>query len=317
MPVRCGCREYCANIWRYYCEQCHEPESKNPQHRQAENIPAQVILQNYMFERLLVQLASSAYKDKFVLKGGMLVAAIVGLDNRATMDLDTTLKNLPLTPEAIRSALEQVAAVPFDDGVTFEVGKISPIREDDIYGGYRVMLTAHFDTLITPLSIDVSTGDAITPHAVQYQFSEIFDDEKSYELWAYNIETVMAEKVETILRRGVFNTRPRDFYDAYMLATTQKFDKAVFTEALNATATHRGTAQQIVDVPAILHNIETSRELKSMWEKYRKQFAYAAHIEYSLSAAAAEHCCHLLLLLCSSGRQHGRADPGGIQHRSL
>ena len=105
------------------------------------NIPAQVILQNYMFERLLVRLATSAYKDKFVLKGGMLVAAIVGLDNRATMDLDTTLKNLPLTPEAIRSALEQVAAVPFDDGVTFEVGKISPIREDDIYGGYRVMLS--------------------------------------------------------------------------------------------------------------------------------------------------------------------------------
>ena len=218
------------------------------------NIPAQVILQNYMFERLLVRLATSAYKDKFVLKGGMLVAAIVGLDNRATMDLDTTLKNLPLTPEAIRSALEQVAAVPFD---------------------------AHFDTLITPLSIDVSTGDAITPHAVQYQFSEIFDDEKSYELWAYNIETVMAEKVETILRRGVFNTRPRDFYDAYILATTQKFDKAVFAEALNATATHRGTARQIADVPAILRNIESSRELNSMWEKYRKQFAYAAHIEYS------------------------------------
>ena len=230
---------------------------------------------------LKVRLAASAYKDKFVLKGGMLVAAIVGLDNRATMDLDTTLKNLPLTPEAIRSALEQVSAVPFDDGVAFELGKISPIREDDIYGGYRVMLNAHFDTLITPLSIDVSTGDAITPHAVQYQFSAIFDDEKSYELWAYNIETVMAEKVETILRRGVFNTRPRDFYDAYILATTQKFDKAVFAEALNATAAHRGTARQIADVPAILRNIESSRELKAMWEKYRKQFAYAAHIEYS------------------------------------
>ena len=229
------------------------------------NIPAQVILQNYMFERLLVRLAASTYKDKFVLKGGMLVAAIVGLDNRATMDLDTTLKNLPLTPETIRSALEQVAAVPFDDGVTFEVGKISPIREDDIYGGYRVMLNAHFDTLITPLSIDVSTGDAITPHAVQYQFSEIFDDEKTYELWAYNIETVMAEKVETILRRGVFNTRPRDFYDAYILATTQKFDKAVFIEALHATADHRGTAEQIIDVPRMLHNIGESPEPRSMW----------------------------------------------------
>ena len=244
------------------------------------NIPAQVILQNYMFERLLVRLSASAYKEKFVLKGGMLVAAIVGLDNRATMDLDTTLKNLPLTPDAIRSALEQVCAIFLDDGVVFEIGTISPIREDDIYGGYRVMLNARFDTLLTPMSIDVSTGDAITPYAVQYNFSEIFDDEKSYELWAYNIETVMAEKVETILRRGVFNTRPRDFYDAYILTTTQKFDKAVFAEALSATAKHRGTAEQITDVPGILHNIEESPELRAMWDKYRKQFAYAQDITY-------------------------------------
>ena len=244
------------------------------------NIPAQVILQNYMFERLLVRLSASAYKEKFVLKGGMLVAAIVGLDNRATMDLDTTLKNLPLTPDAIRSALEQICAIPLDDGVVFEIGTISPIREDDIYGGYRVMLNARFDTLLTPMSIDVSTGDAITPHAVQYNFSEIFDDEKSYELWAYNIETVMAEKVETILRRGVFNTRPRDFYDAYILTTTQKFDKAVFAEALSATAKHRGTVEQIADVSEILRNIEESPELCAMWDKYRKQFAYAQDITY-------------------------------------
>lgn len=244
------------------------------------NIPAQVILQNYMFERLLVRLSASEYKEKFVLKGGMLVAAIVGLDNRATMDMDTTLKGLPLTPQAIRSVLEEICDIPFDDGVVFEVGKISPIREDDIYGGYRVMMNARFDTLLTPLSIDVSTGDAITPHAIPYQFSEIFDDEKFYELWAYNIETVMAEKVETILRRSVFNTRPRDFYDAYILSTTQKFDKSMFSEALKATAAHRGTTEQIADVSGILYNIETSAELKTMWDKYRKQFAYAADIVY-------------------------------------
>ena len=244
------------------------------------NIPAQVILQNYMFERLLVRLSASEYKEKFVLKGGMLVAAIVGLDNRATMDMDTTLKNLPLTPEAIRSALEEVCGIAFDDGVVFEIGTISPIREDDIYGGYRVMLNARFDTLLTPLNIDVSTGDAITPHEVQYNFSEIFDDGKSYELWAYNIETVIAEKVETILRRGVFNTRPRDFYDAYILTTTQRFDNAVFANALKATANHRGTAQQIADVPGILRNIEESPELKTMWGKYRKQFSYAKDITY-------------------------------------
>ena len=244
------------------------------------NIPAQVILQNYMFERLLVRLSASEYKEKFVLKGGMLVAAIVGLDNRATMDMDTTLKNLPLTPEAIRSALEDICSIAFDDGVVYEIGTISPIRKDDIYGGYRVMLNARFDIMLTPLSIDVSAGDVITPHAVQYNFSEIFDDEKSYELWAYNIETVMAEKVETILRRGIFNTRPRDFYDAYILTTTQKFDITVFEDALKATANHRGTTDQIADVPSILHNIEESPELKTMWDKYRKQFSYARDITY-------------------------------------
>ena len=244
------------------------------------NIPAQVILQNYMFERLLVRLSASEYKEKFVLKGGMLVAAIVGLDNRATMDMDTTLKNLPLTPEAIRSALEDICSIAFDDGVVYEIGTISPIRKDDIYGGYRVMLNARFDIMLTPLSIDVSTGDVITPHAVQYNFSEIFDDEKSYELWAYNIETVMAEKVETILRRGIFNTRPRDFYDAYILTTMQKFDITVFEDALKATANHRGTTDQIADVPSILHNIEESPELKTMWDKYRKQFSYARDITY-------------------------------------
>lgn len=245
------------------------------------NIPAQVILQNYMFERLLVRLSVSRYKEKFVLKGGMLVAAIVGLDNRATMDLDATLKKMPLTPEAIGSALEEICNIAFEDDIVFEIGTISPIREDDLYGGYRVMLNARFETLLTPLSIDISTGDAITPHAVRYSFSEIFDTEKSYELWTYNIETVMAEKVETILRRSVFNTRPRDFYDAYILATTQKYDKSLFADALRATANHRGTMQQIADTHAILDNIEESLELKKMWDKYRKQFAYAADIDYN------------------------------------
>lgn len=245
------------------------------------NIPAQVILQNFMFERLLVRLSVSDFKDKFVIKGGMLVASIVGLDNRATMDMDTTLRNLPLTPEAIHNALLDICSISFDDGVTFEIGKISPIRDDDIYGGYRVMINAKFDTLITPLSIDVSTGDVITPHAVKYSFTEIFSEDKTFDLWAYNIETVMAEKIETILRRGVFNTRPRDYYDMYILSTTQRFDKLVLKDAIMATAKHRGTTEQIKDVPTIISNIEGSTELKTMWDKYRKQFSYATTIEYN------------------------------------
>ena len=190
------------------------------------------------------------------------------------------LKSLPLTPEAISAALQSVCAIKSDDGVTFAIGTVTPSRDDYISGGYRVMLNAKYDTIVTPLSIDVSTGDAITPNPVEYTFSEIFDDEKSYRLWAYNIETVMAEKVETILRRGVFNTRPRDFYDAYILVTTQKFDKALFAAALAATAAHRGTTEQISDIPTIMKNIEESSELRAMWDKYRKQFAYAENIKY-------------------------------------
>lgn len=251
------------------------------------NLPAQVILQNYMFERLLVRLAKSEYKDKFVLKGGMLVAAIVGLDNRATMDLDTTLKNLPLTPEKIKTALGEICDIPCEDEVSFEISNIAPIN-----GGYRVMIKAKYGTLLTPLSIDVSTGDAITPKAVEFTFHEIFDEDKSFSLWAYNIETVLAEKVETILRRTVFNTRPRDFYDAYILATTQKFDKSIFKEALQATAEHRGTTEQISNVDLILKNISESKELRAAWDKYRKQFAYAENISYESVLAELQKLIH-------------------------
>lgn len=246
------------------------------------SIPAQVVLQNYMFERLLVRLSVSKYKDKFVLKGGMLVAAIVGLDNRATMDLDTTLKNLPLTPKSIQATLQEICSIGMDDDVTFAIGNITPIRDDDIYGGYRVSINAQYDTILTPLSIDVSTGDIITPNPVSYTFCGIFDDTLSFDLWAYNIETVMAEKVETILRRSVFNTRPRDFYDSYILYTTQQISKPLFLEALSATAAHRGSVEQIENIPSSLKTLTSSKELQNMWDGYRKQFTYAGEISYDM-----------------------------------
>lgn len=243
-------------------------------------IPAQVVLQNYMFERFLNRLSVSEYKDKFVLKGGMLIAALVGIDNRATMDLDTTLKNLPLTPEAIGQALNDIFEIDLGDDITFSLKGISPIREDDIYGGYRVALNGVYETIITPMTIDVSTGDVITPDAIKFDFTGMFDDKLTFEVWAYNIETVLAEKVETILRRSVFNTRPRDFYDAYILITTQSFDRQLFAEALKRTIEHRGAEKQINDFNDTLAIIESSEELKKMWSNYQKQFAYAKDISY-------------------------------------
>ena len=244
------------------------------------NIAAQVVLQNYMFECFLARLSVSEHSDKFVVKGGMLIAAIVGLDTRSTMDLDTTLRNLPLTEEKISDAINTICKIDMKDDVVFAVKSIEPIRKDDIYGGYCVRLDAVYDTIITPLSIDVSTGDVITPDAVKYEFSGIFDEDIRISLWGYNIETVIAEKVETILRRGVFTTRPRDYYDVYILGTTQEYDKKTYKEALKATAEHRGSTEQISDVVGILKQISESDDLKDMWRKYQQKFTYASDISY-------------------------------------
>lgn len=244
------------------------------------NIAAQVVLQNYMFERFLERLSLSEYSDKFVVKGGMLIAAIVGLDTRSTMDLDTTLRNLPLTEEQISVALSTICKIELKDDVLFKIKSVLPIRKDDVYGGYRVRLDAIYDTIVTPLSIDISTGDIITPAAIKYEFGGIFDEDVKISLWGYNIETVMAEKVETILSRGVFTSRPRDFYDVFILGTTQKYDKEVFKEALKATAIHRGSLRKIADINGIIEQISLNTDLKNMWEKYQKKFVYAREISY-------------------------------------
>lgn len=253
-------------------------------------IAAQVVLQNYMFERFLLRLSISKYKEKFVVKGGILIAAIVGLDTRSTMDLDTTLHNLPLTEEKVKKALREICEMVIDDDVIFQVKSITPIRKDDSYGGYCVRLDAIYDAILTPLSIDVSSGDVITPKAVVYEFSGIFDEELRIQLWGYNIETVLAEKVETILSRGVYNTRPRDFYDVYILGTTQVYDESVFIDALKATSQHRKSSKVIGEKDVIVQQLEGSIELQRTWEKYRKKFVYANDISYKQIMSVLKKC---------------------------
>lgn len=255
-------------------------KGKIKNYAKSNNIAAQVVLQNYMFERFLTRLSESTYKEKFVVKGGMLIAAIVGLDTRSTMDLDTTLRNLPLTQEKITEAIQEICSIEKEDDVIFQMKSIEPIRKDDVYGGFSVRIDAVYDTIITPLSIDVSTGDVITPNPVKYEFTGIFDEELSIELWGYNIETVIAEKIETILRRGVFTTRPRDYYDVYILGTTQSYDQQTLKEAFRATATHRGSLEQISNIQEIIEQISDSISLKEMWNKYQKKFPYAKDISY-------------------------------------
>lgn len=255
-------------------------KSKIKNYAKDNDIAAQVVLQNYMFECFLARLSKSKYRDKFVVKGGMLVAAIVGLDTRSTIDLDTTLRNLPLTEKQITVALEEILSIKQDDDVTFIIKSIEPIRKDDIYGGYCVRIDAKYDTILTPLSIDISTGDVITPSAIQYEFSGIFDEDLRIQLWGYNLETILAEKLETILRRGIFTTRPRDFYDVYILATTQEYDLETLYSALSATVEHRESTNAISNISFILEQIKINKDLKNQWKKYQRQFTYAKDIEY-------------------------------------
>jgi predicted nucleotidyltransferase component of viral defense system len=243
-------------------------------------LTAQVVQQNYMFERFLARLSVSGYRDRFVIKGGILIASIVGLDTRSTMDLDATLRDLPLTEENVLKAVKEIGAVDLHDGVFFEEKSISPIRKDDVYGGFCVRIDAVYDTIITPLSIDISTGDIITPGAELYELTGIFDEEPRILLWGYNIETILAEKAESVLNRGIYNTRIRDYYDLYILTTTRRFDRQVFEEALAATAKHRGSGDNIRDRRSILDSIAASSDLRKMWEKYRQRFAYAKDIEF-------------------------------------
>jgi len=243
------------------------------------DMSAQVVLQNYMFERFLERLSKSDYNDKFILKGGMLIAALVGIDNRATMDMDATIKNYPINRDSLTKAINEICCVEVDDDVVFSFMGIDSIRDEDAYGGYRVSIQADYDTIITPMQIDITTGDAITPKEVLYLFKMIFE-EGTIGVWAYNIETVLAEKVETILRRGELNTRPRDFYDVYILTKTQNFDASVFMEALRKTTEHRETAHIFNDIEKRIEDLQKSDSLKSRWMKYTKDYRYAEDISY-------------------------------------
>jgi len=243
-------------------------------------VSAQVVLQNYFFERFLDRLSRSEYREKFILKGGLLIAAMTGLDTRSTMDMDTTVHSLPLDEEHIRVAIDTICSVPANDKINFEIIDITFIRDDDEYGGYRVSLNAIFENINAPLSIDITTGDVITPNPVKIIFKSFFNSSAQFELWTYNIETILAEKVETILRRGAINTRPRDFYDVYLISKTQDFNKGIFHQALLATSEHRGTTEKISNTPEIIKAIEESQFLKQHWERYRKEYLYAKDISF-------------------------------------
>jgi len=243
---------------------------------------AQIIIRNYVMERFLERLSLSRYKNNIILKGGVLVAAMVGLDNRSTMDVDTTLKNLPLNVENARKVVEDITAIPIDDGMAFEIKSVSPIMDETDYPGVRVMMDTTLDKMHTPLKIDFSTGDVITPREVEYSFRLLFE-ERSISILAYNLETVLAEKMETLLSRGTANTRMRDFYDIYVLTTTRAYDidAATLKEAFANTSNIRGSIALLHEIDLILYEIAESAALIDLWKNYQRKFDYADDVNWN------------------------------------
>ena len=246
------------------------------------NADARTLMRIYMMERFLERLAQSEYRDNFIIKGGILVTAMIGVAHRSTMDIDTSRKNLNLSAEDALRVVNQVKDIDFDDGVSFEVKDVSNIMDEMEYPGIRVTMNANVGRLITPLKIDISTGDVITPRAIEFNYDLLLED-RSISLWSYNLETILAEKLQTVLARGILNTRMRDFYDIRMLLDTyeDKVNKAVLKDAFAATCKKRGTNHLQEQAEEIIKIIEADEQLQVLWRAYQKKYSYAAEIDYA------------------------------------
>lgn len=243
-----------------------------------------------MLERLLERISLSPYRENLILKGGMLVAAMVGLDTRATMDMDTTLKGYPLTEESVRSVFAGILAVPVEDHVTLTLKKLEEIHDEAEYSGIRVTLEMLLDETRQTLKVDITTGDPITPAAVDYSFRLLFED-RSIQIKAYNLETVLAEKLETIFSRSTANTRMRDFYDVYVLWHTRRSDinLSILKEAFERTVRKRESDFLLRGgIPESAEALPGSKEMKELWTRYQKKYTYADDIAWQDAVAAAK-----------------------------
>ena len=242
-------------------------------------IPAQQMMQNYLLERLLERLSVTPWRDRVVVKGGMLIASMMGIALRTTMDLDATVRGFTLTHESAEAAFREIATAQVDDDWEFEVVRTEDIRGADDYPGIRVYLMARYAPLEVPLKVDVTTGDRITPAAVEYEYPLLFDD-RSIRLMTYPIETVLAEKLETVVSRGAGNTRPRDYYDIHMLWKVRGVgcDPNTLREALRATSAKRGSIEVMGAWDATLSDVASSQAMQGLWTKYVRMNPYAADI---------------------------------------
>lgn len=257
-------------------------------------IPPQALMQSYLIERLLERLSRSGWRERVIVKGGVLISSLVGVASRTTMDLDTTVRGFDLTHESAESVFREVASVPSDDDWEFEFDRTEDIREADEYPGIRVHLRAVYPPMAVPLTIDVTTGDKITPEPVEYEYPLLFG-EGSINLVAYPLETVLAEKLETVVSRGVVNTRPRDFYDIHVLWRLRgaDCDRRTLRAALDATCEKRGSSARMAQWGRVLNEIEADGWMLAQWDKYARRNPYASGISL-------RECCETVREMLSS-----------------
>jgi predicted nucleotidyltransferase component of viral defense system len=243
---------------------------------------AQTLIRKYMMERFLARISHSKYKNNFILKGGMLVSALVGVESRATMDIDTTVRMLPLTKDNAIEVIAEIMKINLDDDIFYEIKKVEDIMEEHDYSGVRFTISVTLDKLRDTIKIDISTGDEITPSAIEFSYPMMFDDER-INIWSYNLETMLAEKLETVIARSTFNTRMRDFYDIHILWSEKAnmINIETLRRAIINVARKRETLELFDDIDEILDDIVESDYLRNNWNNYRKGSYYVGDLEWA------------------------------------
>lgn len=259
------------------------------------NLRAQEVLQMFLFERILERLAASRYQNNFILKGGLLISSMIGISERTTMDMDTTVRGIQMEEDEIVAAVNEILAINVGDGIVFEYQGIEPIREEDAYNNFRVHLRAKYGKIDSPMKIDVTTGDVITPAAIRYDFPMLFDD-KTVPVMAYTLETVLAEKYETIIRRNIGTTRARDFYDLHTLYRSRKNEirSEILKAAVLHTAKKRDSVDDIHDWKDIMTDIREESALYQLWDNYVADNKYIGELAFHEVLDTVEEVAKLL-----------------------
>ena len=245
------------------------------------NLSVGQVLQNYMFERFLERLSKSKYNDKFIIKGGLLLSSIMGINVRTTMDIDADIAGMDFKKDEIEKLINEIIKIDLKDEVEIILDKVEDIREENEYGGFKFKLIAKFGNLKIPFHIDISTGDIITPRAIEYKYKMILEDDY-INIWTYNQETVVAEKLQTILSRKIENSRMKDFYDLYYFVNFRwnEIDKEILKKAIQVTFTKRETLSDLENINNIIEALETDSNLKMLWKDYQDRFKYAKNVKY-------------------------------------